>query len=193
MNDRPISTATAPEAPVLEPINIGSKVHCACSGREITVAKIDRLGNVWEQMEPNHPAYRGPGHLRYVGFAYREFQPVFLRCAAVEIISIWSKCKELVGHENNFHYTVIVRRNGCSDHMLEDAFRLTNNDHRPLNHEVCSTSTGDILVLDGQHYLVEGFGFRKITHAESEQIQKLTSRDTTFGYNFMVKHNLITV
>ncbi len=32
MNERPIPTA-ALEAPVLEPINIGSKVHCEYSGR----------------------------------------------------------------------------------------------------------------------------------------------------------------
>lgn len=193
MNDRPSPTTAAPAPPALEPINIGSKVHCEYSGREITVAKIDHIGNVWEQVEPHHPAYRGPGHLRSIGFNYLEFQPIFLLCAAVDIISIWSKCQELPGHENNFKYTVSVRRNGKAEHMLEAAFRLTNRDDRPLGGEVCSTSSGDIMILDGQHYLVEDFGYHKLTLAQSEQIQKLTSRETSFGYNFMAEHNLLTV
>jgi len=190
MNERPIPTA-APEAPALEPINIGSVVHCIYSDRKITVAKIDAQGNVWEQVEPHHPYYKGPDHLRFIGFSYKEFQPVFLRCAAVTIISIWTKCAELPGHENNYSYVVIVRRSGKPTHMLDAAFYLTNRDDRPLGNRVCSTSSGDIMVLDGQHYLVEDLGFHKLTLVESEQIQKLTSRDTALGYHFMAKHGLI--
>lgn len=111
--------------------------------------------------------------------------------ADVRIISLWSKCEGIPGQEDNATYTVRVIRADSAIGTLEAAFRVTNQDDRPRRHNVCSTSAGDIMVLDGNHYLVEGMGFRPLTLVESEKIQKLTSRDTSFGYEFMVKHDIL--
>ena len=47
------------------------------------------------------------------------------------------------------------------------------------------------MVLDGKHYLVDSPGYHELTLAQSEAVQLLTSRDTAFGYDFMIKHGLI--
>jgi len=72
---------------------------------------------------------------------------------------------------------------------LENAFCLTNRDNRPNGNRCCSTTNGDIMVLDGQPYLVEGSGYSKLSPAQFEAVQALTSRDTSFGLDFIIKHN----
>jgi hypothetical protein len=113
----------------------------------------------------------------------------------VKIISIWSKwdCLEgvVTGRDQNVEYDVQVPLGDTDLETLDNAFGLTNQDDRPLRHKVCSTTAGDIMVLDGQHYLVEGIGFAPITAEQSAAIQKLSSRDTSAGLAFLTKHNLI--
>lgn len=108
----------------------------------------------------------------------------------VKVISIWSKMTgaeaALLKRTENHEYTVGVRKGATADHTLEHAFHATNRDDRPHGTTACSTSAGDILVLDGQHYLVEGSGFRAITEAQSTAIQALTSRDTSMGLAWLI-------
>lgn len=107
----------------------------------------------------------------------------------VTIISIWSKCPER--RRGNVAYSVKVPNDTEVNRVLEHAFSLTNQDDRPLSNQVCSTSCGDILVFKNEHYLVQTLGFQRLTLAESEKIQKLTSRDTGLGYDFLVKNKMI--
>jgi len=115
--------------------------------------------------------------------------------AVVKIISIWSKISglegRLMGRNHNYEYEVTVTAAADVEDTLEAAFCATNADDRPNGNRVCSTTAGDIMVLDGQHYLVEPHGYREITEAESAQIQTLTSSDTSFGYDFMANRGLI--
>lgn len=118
-----------------------------------------------------------------------------LKTSTVTIISIWSKIDSLEGklrnRDKNVIYNVTVPTGATAEETLGAAFCLTNADDRPLHDSVCSTTAGDIMVLDTQYYLVERVGFRPVTVAEATQSQQLTSRDTSFGYDFMVKNNLI--
>lgn len=110
----------------------------------------------------------------------------------VTIISIWSKAPE-IGRHDNVTYPVTVIAGASDIETLEEAFNVTNRDTRPWANKVCSTSAGDIMVINGDHYLVEGHGFRKLTAEQSAKIQTLTSRDTSFGFEFMVKHNILVL
>ena len=47
--------------------------------------------------------------------------------------------------------------------------------------------------VNGHHYLVENIGYHLLTGKEVEAIKRLTSRDTSFGYDDMVKRNLLSV
>jgi hypothetical protein len=118
----------------------------------------------------------------------------------VRIISIWSKVPgaegRLMNRSENFEYDVEVPakfRDGRLDveGTLDRAFARTNRDDRPHNKRCCSTSAGDVMVLGGKHYLVAGHGFKELTPEESKAIQALTSRDTSFGYDWLKKQNLI--
>lgn len=106
----------------------------------------------------------------------------------VTIISIWTKRDQ---RDPAFTYTVNVPEALDASGTLERAFALTNRDDRPNGNRCCATSAGDIMVLDGQAYLVEGVGYHAITPQESEAFQRLTSRDTSFGYKWCVDHQLI--
>lgn len=201
MNERSTAENGAPKLEALIPnpeafaVEVGAVVHCSYSDRAIVVAKKDDHGQVWEAVETTHPAYQGPGHNRFIGNSYKEFQPAYVPCAAVTIISIHSKYPEI--GRGNVTYTVkvpVIKSpiKPSVERTLSEAFSMTNRDDRPMGQQVCSTSSGDIMVLNDEHYLVERDGFRKLTLEQSEQIQKLTSRDTSFGYEFMKKHNIIT-
>lgn len=102
----------------------------------------------------------------------------------VKIISIWSKAD---GSGSNYVYSIVVPNASTPEGVLENAFRLTNQDSRPQRHVCYSTSAGDIMVLNGQHYLVERTGYAKITREQSHAIQNLTSRDTAFGLNYLIR------
>ena len=107
----------------------------------------------------------------------------------ITIISINSQSEQ--NGRPNVQYDVEVEKQSSVNATLDAAFMLTNADNRPFGNSVCSTSTGDILIMNSRHYLVEGCGFKELTLSESLQIQKLTSRDTNFGYDFLVKQKLI--
>ncbi len=113
----------------------------------------------------------------------------------IHIISIWSKINDvegaLRGRNHNFEYDVTVPEGRGDTEALELAFALTNRDDRPHGQSCCSTTSGDIMVLRGQHYLVDPNGYHALTPEESTAIQALTSRDTSFGYSFLKKHKLI--
>ena len=111
---------------------------------------------------------------------------------AVTIISIWSKCPGTPGHERNAQYAVEVDATGTPYDILDRAFVATNDDDRPLGTEVCSTTAGDIMVLDDQPYLVEGIGFVPVTKAQAFDIEQLDSRETSGGLAYLLKHKLIT-
>ena len=123
----------------------------------------------------------------------------------VTIISIWSKIDGLegtrAGRDKNVEYTVEVPAGNTPEATLDAAYASTNRDDRPLGQSVCATSAGDIMILpnrlfpylDGQHYLVDRYGFKALTLAQSEAIQKLSSRDTSMGFNWLVKRNGIAV
>jgi hypothetical protein len=115
--------------------------------------------------------------------------------AKVVVTSIWSKIEgaegRLMGRDKNVVYPVIVKRGETAEDTLENAFVKTNADDRPFGTTCCSTTAGDIMKLDGQDYLVGIFGFHAITADEAAQIAKLSSRDTSFGYDFLVKRGLI--
>lgn len=110
--------------------------------------------------------------------------------STVTIISIRSKAPE-IGRYENVQYDVSVPAGETSSRTLQFAFAATNHDQRPMARQACSTSVGDIMVLDGTHYLVDSDDFRTLTEQESEAIQKLTSRDTSFGYDFMVENGIL--
>lgn len=113
-----------------------------------------------------------------------------VKTSEVTIISIWSKAPE-IGRHDNVTYTVTVPAHENVIDTLEEAFMATNADNRPMGNRACSTTAGDIMVLNNEHYLVAGCGFTKLTETQSTKIQALTSRDTSFGLAFMVKNNLI--
>ena len=115
--------------------------------------------------------------------------------AQVQIISIWSKIDGLEGRlskrDHNVEYAVEVELGASVEETLENAYAATNRDDRPMGRTACSTTAGDIMVLDGTHYFVEGCGFRALTVEESAKIQALTSRDTSCGYAFLTSRGLI--
>jgi len=114
-----------------------------------------------------------------------------VKTAKVTIISIWSKDPTDSTRQNNVTYTVEVPQSKSCLEILESAFILTNQDNRPMAKKACSTSSGDVMQLCGVSWLVEGSGYHHLAACELDKILKLTSRDTSFGYEFLRKNNLI--
>lgn len=112
----------------------------------------------------------------------------------VTIISIWSKWDglegKLTGRDKNVVYNVEVEASDDQS-ALNEAFAVTNHDTRPVGQIVCATTPGDILIVNGTHYLVEGCGFSKLTPAVSEALQNLSSRDTSMGLAWLLKHGYL--
>ena len=108
----------------------------------------------------------------------------------VKIYSIWSKRYATAA---TIKYGVMVQApvEATDEQLLSAAFQITNQDARPLRQQVCSTSCGDVMSVRGNYYLVEMVGFKAISPDEAEKIQKLTSRDTGCGYDWLKKNNLI--
>jgi len=121
--------------------------------------------------------------------ATKPVAPAAPATAKVTVISIWSKD----GPDSpNPSYEVTVPRGKNEAKTLDAAFALTNRDDRPKRTEVCSTSAGDILVLDGTSYFVDWVGFKALTPAQAEAVQKLTSRDTGMGWEWLVQRHLVS-
>ena len=106
----------------------------------------------------------------------------------ITIVSIWTKPSATA---LPITYDVVVPSGSLFD-MLEAAFILTNQDDRPLGNKVCSTSSGDLMILDGEYHLVQASGFKVLSAAQAQTIMtKLTSRDTSCGFFFMRDQDLI--
>lgn len=108
--------------------------------------------------------------------------------AVVIICSIWTRRNAT---DVPARYTVRVPVGETPTQTLEHAFVLTNRDDRPHGRSVCSTSVGDIMQLEGAHYFVDLVGFKEITPAQSLAIQRLTSRDTGMGWDWLVEKGLV--
>lgn len=89
----------------------------------------------------------------------------------VRIISLWSDQRP------PFTYTVIVPKETSTEAVLDEAFAETNRDDRPHSQEVPATTCGDILLLDGQHYVVRGIGYEPISDAEVDRLIALGQYD----------------
>jgi hypothetical protein len=103
----------------------------------------------------------------------------------VTIISVWSKRHK---SEPPIRYDVVAQGDDAHS-TLEDAFRLTNV--RSLPPRVAATSTGDLMLLEGQHYLVEDVGFHPLTTSEAKRIEQLGSEDTSKGYDWLAQEHLL--
>jgi hypothetical protein len=106
----------------------------------------------------------------------------------VTIVSIWSK---RTAEQMPPTYDVQVPAEANEDGTLENAFAATNAEDRPNGTSVCSTSTGDIMILAGKAYLVGQCGFVEITTAEFNKAIRLTSIETGMGYKFMKENRMI--
>ena len=105
----------------------------------------------------------------------------------VTIISLWSTLR---WPAPPVRYDVLAQ-DGDVEATLQDAFAVTNVDGRPMGKQACATTTGDIMVLDGQHYLVEHIGFHALTEAEAQAILQLSVLQTSWGYDRLVRDHLI--
>jgi len=105
----------------------------------------------------------------------------------VTIISLWSKLRWPIPP---VQYEVLAQ-DGDVETTLQDAFAVTNVDGRPMGKQECATTAGDMMVLDGQHYLVDPEGFHKLTEAEAQAIMQLSALETWWGYDRLVRDHLI--
>jgi len=106
----------------------------------------------------------------------------------VTIISLWSNLR---WHAPAIRYDVLAQGSDV-DATLEDAFSVTKRPGRPMRGRACSTTAGDLMVLDGRHYLVEPQGFHELTDAEAQAIiEELSPLDTSWGYDWLANNDLI--
>jgi hypothetical protein len=59
--------------------------------------------------------------------------------------------------------------------VLDSVFHYGQNDFQPQNHP--SVSAGDVIRYNGEHYLVAGMGFRKLTNDQLARYRSLDQRD----------------
>ena len=104
----------------------------------------------------------------------------------VTIISLWSALGRAAAP---VRYDVLAE-DGDVETTLQDAYEYTNVDGRPMAKEACATTAGDMLVLDGRHYLVDPFGFHELTQAEAQKILKLSVLATRWGYDQLLRDHL---
>jgi hypothetical protein len=88
-------------------------------------------------------------------------------------------------------YTITVPEGPTPVATLELARQAGTGENRPLNRFVPPVRPGDIMILDGEHYLVQIASFAKLSQPESIGIQKLSLKESSFGYAFMTKNNLV--
>jgi len=66
---------------------------------------------------------------------------------------------------------------------LELVFRFGQNDFQPR--PMCSVSVGDVIILDGEMFMVMGGGFKKITEGEYLKFWNTPRRERSLvGYEF---------
>jgi len=108
--------------------------------------------------------------------------------AKITIHSIWSNRNP---GQSAPSYSVEVEAGKTPEYALENAFVYTNTDERPEGRSFCSTTSGDVLEMDGCFWLAETVGFHKLTAEEAAKVLVLSSRDTSFGYADLKAHKLI--
>lgn len=109
----------------------------------------------------------------------------------VTIISIWNKLTNNPPGEPAFRYDILVPK-GTRKETLDRAYGITNVDERPLPTQVCATTAGDVMILNGKYYLVDPIGFHPLTEAEAGKIEReLSPLQTTYGYAWLVKQGLL--
>ena len=101
---------------------------------------------------------------------------------SIGIVSRWT---------DNFSYSVEVPA-GTVPAMLSNAWAKTNRDDRPLGNKVCSTSIGDLLIVDGRHFIVEPFGFTEVSAADAEAWKLVPERDAHFGFTDAVESGVFS-
>lgn len=108
---------------------------------------------------------------------------------AVKIHSLWTKEVERSVAPS---YTVTVPRGATILETLENVFVATNIDSRPRGNEFCSTSSGDILEVQGAFFLVEGVGYSSLTTSQAMTLIEFhTSRDSGLGLDWLIKRGIL--
>lgn len=84
----------------------------------------------------------------------------------ITIISLWTR--RFRGPTAFNQYDVEVAAAPTIGKMLQAAYVQTNLDGRPHGKHVCSTTTGDLMVLNGVYYLVAAQGFHQLTQEQAD-------------------------
>jgi hypothetical protein len=92
----------------------------------------------------------------------------------VTIISLWTR--HFQGPAVPHQYDVTVPVAPTVKAMLESAYARTNDDNFLRPSKVWATTAGDLMVLDGTHYLVASSGFLLLT--SDEVAQEITVADS---------------
>jgi len=103
----------------------------------------------------------------------------------VTIISRWT---------DNLVYSVTVAQGWGEtvEDALHSAFNLTNQDDRPLRKQVCSTSVGDLMIVNGEYWLVDRSGMKKLDEQQAIAWQQIDARDAHDGWDWCVQQGVIT-
>ena len=96
---------------------------------------------------------------KYMKTTKKAMNAVTNRTKTVTIISLWTRRTD--GPDALHRYDISVSEQAIGE-MLREAYERTNVDGRPMS-RVCSTTSGDLLVVDGVHYLVAAKGFHLLT------------------------------
>jgi hypothetical protein len=134
-------------------------------------------------------ATAAPGPRNGISVKRKITMKVNRKTQTVTIYSLWTK--HFPNH-STIEYSVKVPAAATTIDTLEKAFSRTNCQGRPRAGEFCSTTTGDVMELDGQYYLVEHIGFHALTQAEADAVIQLDCRDTCWGYDWLVNHHLLS-
>jgi hypothetical protein len=114
----------------------------------------------------------------------------------VTIVSLWSKIDGLEGilshRDHNVTYSIVIPAGDTDEDTLEAAFMLTNLDTRPNAAHACSTTVGDLMLLNRQWWFVDRTGFIAITEAEARQVKELSSTETGRGWAYLRDQKLVT-
>lgn len=116
----------------------------------------------------------------------------------VTIFSNWTKRlmtkqAEIVNGEQGLldRYEVWIPDARTVAEALEAAWELTNDaNKRPYAQQVCSTTVGDLLLVEGQHYLVTHFYFEPLTEAEAQAIRGLGLADPVVFDQWVAKNGV---
>ncbi len=106
----------------------------------------------------NNPA---PEQLEFV------FPAETQKAVRVTIISLWTRRSN--GPMAPCIYTITIPAARTVAKMLSHAYYLTNVDGRPMSRSFCATTSGDLMVLGGIHYLVAARGFHQLSALQARR------------------------